>query len=541
MSYELLKSLYGGHASNADLVRKEDLTLLHIDTPVEGYVLQCLRAKKDVVLTGNPGDGKSHVIRLLQARGNMPPAVLEPDLSAQPTADVTRRWAAAAASGSPFILCGNEGPLLELIDAALAIPALVSRATELRDQLGHLVGPRRESLARTPERVVLIDLADRNLIDERNIEQALSRVAQHKFLPHELKTRATQSSAGRNIMMLSSSTQSTQARKRLAALIAIGGRRRGGHFTFRQLWQAVALAITGGKAASTLNVELSQGKIGLGTYPADNIVKANAHGALIEAVRAFADPASVTDPDLDEALWSQGVGGLGRVDADAPHEVPAALWEQGLRDAAIQTHLQLKRYVAIAHPEGDALLSRLRERSDLPSRYDDAALLTTVINGIRRLYVPPGDDELVPDWLLSGIPLWIGHTYADIEPTRRPYVAAGARPADEFGILRPERVPWLSDVIGPPPDEAWLLHKPSGALLRLDPELLDVLVRAPTSAGPLPLPERVQRFLARLAGWEEAHPEQLAGRTSFAVLSHPRGQLIVHGGFKQAKEGASYA
>lgn len=536
MSYDLLRSLYGGRGAVADLVHKEDLALLHIETPVESFVLKCLAARQDVVLTGSPGDGKSHVVRLLDARGKLGDVVVEPDLSALPTADVAKNWAAAVASRRPFVLCGNEGPLEELIHDALAIPALAGRARELQGQVGRLVGPRPEDLAQTPRDVTLIDLADRNLIDERNIEQAIKRVAQHRFLP-DLKSRATRASAGRNIMMLAGSPQST---RRLATLLAIAGRRRGGHFTFRQLWQAISLAITGGKAASTLNVELSQGHVGIGTYPLDNLLKPNGQGALVEACREFADPALVCDPDLDEALWSRGVGGLGRVDEDAPHDVPAELWERG-DQTALEVHAQLKRYVALAHDEGDALLARLKSRRDLPSLHHDAQLRKLVLDGLRSLYVGPGDQEALPEWLLHGLPLWIGHTYADVAPRRRPHVASGVRPEDEFVILRPRRVPWLAEVLGPVSDEAWLKHLPSGTLLRLDADLLELLLLAPRAAGPIPLPERVQRFVARLAGWEEANPDELAGRSSFAVLERPRGSLIVHGRYTMAGKGASYA
>jgi len=85
---------------------------------------------------------------------------------------------------------------------------------------------------------------------------------QQSFLPNELGARATQTSAGRNLIC---SRRHPRCEGACRKLIAIAGRRRGGHFTFRQLWQALALAITGAKAPSTLAVELSQGKIGLGT------------------------------------------------------------------------------------------------------------------------------------------------------------------------------------------------------------------------------------------------------------------------------------
>ncbi len=537
MSFELLRSLYGGRGTNADLVRNEDLARLHIDTPVEVFVPERVAAGFDVVLTGNPGDGKSHTVRLLQARDKLSGAEVESDLSARDTVEVAKSWASAAAGGKPFVLCGNEGPLLELLAYAIKLAALTERARELQAQVGRLTVARRAELPPQPKRAVLIDLADRNLVVQGNIERALARVCDYGFLPSQLGIKASQTSAGRNILLLAGSEV---ARRRLARLLAIAARRRGGHFTFRQLWQAIAFAITGGKAPNTLLVELYQGKVGLGTYPFDNLTKGNGNGALIEAVRVFADPALVTDPDLDERLWAAGIGGLGHPDKEAPLEVPSLLWDDGDRDGAMRAHAHLKRYVALTHPEGEALLERLAGSNDLASRHTDAQLLNVAFEGVRRLYTPPGRDEQLPDWLLSGLPLWIAHSYADLLPVSRPHVVVGSRPPDEFSILRPQRAPWLDGVLGPLPDEAWLEHRPSGALLRLDADLLSDLVRAPHTVGPLLLPERVSRFLARLAGWEEKSPSEQAGTNGFAILARPRGDIVVHGAVSEAAEGAAY-
>lgn len=537
MSFELLRSLYGGRGTNADLVRSEDLARLHIETPLEAFVPAQVAAGKDVVLTGNPGDGKSHTVRLLTSRDELKGAVVEGDLSARDTGEVAKNWVGAANARKPFVLCGNEGPLIELLALAVTRPPLAERARELQMQVGHLTVARRADLPPPPTRAVLVDLADRNLLVEANIERALERVCDYSFLPTELGMKASQTSAGRNILLLAGSAV---ARRRLARVLAIAGRRRGGHFTFRQLWQAIAFSITGGKAPNTLQVELYQGKVGLGTFPFDNLTKGNGHGQLIEAVRAFADPASVTDPDLDERLWAGGVAGLGQVEQDAPLEVPSLLWDEGDHDGALRAHAQLKRYVALVHPSGESILDRLGGGADLPSSHLDSNLLSLALDGVRRLYTPPGQDERLPDWLLSGLPLWIGHSYAELPANHRPHVAVGCRPPDEFAILRPQRAPWLGSVLGPLSEEAWIQHMPSGALLRLDADLLFELTRAQHSIGPLPLPERVSRFLARLAGWEEANLAERAGARGFAILARPRGDLIVHGAVSEAAEGAAY-
>ena len=65
MSYELLVSLYYGEGSNADLTSARSRRLLHVAAPLEARVASVVREGLDVVLTGNPGDGKSHIARTL--------------------------------------------------------------------------------------------------------------------------------------------------------------------------------------------------------------------------------------------------------------------------------------------------------------------------------------------------------------------------------------------------------------------------------------------------------------------------------------------
>lgn len=541
MSFELLRSLYGGRGTNADLVTTADLSRLHVETPLEAFVPSLVARGVDVVLTGNPGDGKSHAVRLLQGQDKLRDAVVESDLSAHDSGDVARAWAAAAGARRPFVLCGNEGPLLELLSIAEQTPALADRARELRAQVGRLTVARADELPAEPRHAVLIDLADRNLLVEANVERALTRVCNVAFLPTELGIRASESSTGRNILLLAGSAI---ARRRLARVLSIAGRRRGGHFTFRQLWQAIAYALTGGKGVQTLLNDLYSGNVGLGTYPLDHLTRGVGRGfgrgPLIEAVRDFADPATVTDPDLDEALWAGGVNALGQLDKEAPIDVPSQLWDSD-KKAALQVHAQLKRYVALTHPRCEFLMDRLAGGNDLPSNHSDEQLLSLTLEGIRRMYTPPGADEQLPAWLLSGLPLWIGHSYAEVPTGRRPHVAVGCRAQDEFEVLRPRRVTWLDGVLGPLPDEAWISHRLSGAMLRVDPEALADFERAPHTTGPMRVPERVTRFLARLAGWEERNAAERAGWSGFAVLSRPRGELVCHGTVAESAGGASYA
>jgi hypothetical protein len=535
MSYSLLSSLYFGEGSNADLSSPEARALLHVSTPLDTYIPSVVARGLDVILTGNPGDGKSHIVRTLLDRDRLKGAEVELDLSATPTSEVLERWTMAAAHRRPFVLCANEGPLVALLEVMSQEAALAGRAGELRRQLGHLVAPRKTELPAEPKHAVLIDLADRSVLDVELIERALHRVCDQRLLPR-CGARSTETSAGRNLMLFA---ESEVARRRLAQLLVSAGRTLDKkHISFRQLWQAIAFAITGGKKESTLTTELSLGKVGLGTFPLDNLVKGNGRGLLVDAMRGHGDPRLITDPILDEEIWSTGSPGEGRWLFDAPPvEVPARLWATGDHERALEVHGGLKRLVALAHEAGERIVQRAGVHAETPAGRADGPLRRDVLEGIRRLYVSPTHEAGAADWLLAGLPLWIGHTYRDEPASRRPHISVSAIPEHSFEVLRPHRAPWLEGALGPLPEIAWLSHMDSGISLRLDSDLLGTLTLARSSSGPMSPPEVVQRFLSRLAGWEESRAELMLDGDTFAVLKHPRGSIVVTGATRELTAG----
>ena len=533
MSYELLRGLYLGSASNADTTGRDARDLLHVRTELDALVPKLVLSGHDVVVTGNPGDGKSHLVRTLEDRGKIPGAEIELDLSATDEREVIQRWRAARASERPFLLCGNEGPLKSLIFALRGESALEDAARELSGQIGKLVASSESELPPKPKRTVLVDLADRSVLDPGLIQKALQQICMPEFFP--LLPRSRETSAGRNLSLLSSSVD---AAERLATLLASAGRRRADHVSFRQLWAAISFAICAGKAASTLNAEISRMEDELGYSPLDNLAKPHGQGALLRALRELADPAAWPHPQLDEDIWSNGAPVSGEWEVDiGPFEAPSVLWAAGQTEVALDKFRSIKRVVALFHSAGRALVDMIASGDrDLPSATADEPLLADLLRGMRRVYLDPSEEEAAPAWLQQGLPLWVSHTYQDVPPSQRPHVAVAALPASDFSVRRALRPSWLENALGPPPEIAWVVHGPSGIALRVDPQLLVGLRRAGAGSGPFEPPDVVRRFLDRLSGWEERRG---APNVPLAVLEHPRGGLIATGRVVQG-EALSY-
>ena len=537
MHYEILRGLYLGESSNADLSSTEVRERLHVATPLDDLIPSLVAQGRDVVLTGNPGDGKSHLVRQIMDRGLLKSAEVELDLSAHPDEEVIARWRAARRLGRPFVLCANQGPLMLLVEGIGDDPELTDAARELSGQLGRLISPHPDRIAPEPREAALLDLADRNLLNETLIGQAINRVAHVDFLPPGFSGADT--SAGQNLMLL---VEAPEARQRLGRLVAFAGRRLGEHVTFRHLWQCIAYGITAGKAVSTLNQELSTGKIGLGHYPLDHLAARRGQGPLVDAVRRFADPGVHSDPDMDEDLWTTGQPRKGRWIFDpGVIEAPATIWGEtaAAQQRALDQLAAIKRLVALAHELGDEMITRIVASGDAAIDRDDEEIVDEVLGGISALYLPPGERAGAPSWLCEGLPLWIGQSYEHRPVSSRPHVTVSTAEAAEFRLLRPTRASWLGDAMGPPPCEAWLLHKPSNCTLRIDSDLLTLLRRAAQTDGPLEPPESIQRFLSKLAGFHEKRPEFVFGHDMFAVLDQPRGHLVAAASISTLSEGGA--
>jgi len=63
---DFIRDFYRGSSGYADFIDYGFLSRVHVVTELDSAIIEAVGTGKDVVLTGNPGDGKTHIIRMLQ-------------------------------------------------------------------------------------------------------------------------------------------------------------------------------------------------------------------------------------------------------------------------------------------------------------------------------------------------------------------------------------------------------------------------------------------------------------------------------------------
>src|SRR2546423_1596814 len=58
--------LYRSTKSYADRLSQDELEAIHVELGVDGYLLEDAEAKKQIIVTGNPGEGKTLLIERLR-------------------------------------------------------------------------------------------------------------------------------------------------------------------------------------------------------------------------------------------------------------------------------------------------------------------------------------------------------------------------------------------------------------------------------------------------------------------------------------------
>jgi Druantia protein DruA len=418
-----VEKLYRNANSYADRLTREELDWIHVDLGLDDYLLNSAKEGRQIVITGNPGDGKTFVIeRLREQLVSTYDAVVITDANACTDAEILSTWRSCEKNKRPFVLAINEWPLFELrrlarVDGFEPVEEAV-RQVRTAVYFGQPPAP--------PQgRVAVVDLNLRNVLAPRVVIAALDRLTDDRFV----SDLSDADPAQRNVQRL----RTERVKIRLAALLEQASRR-GEHATMRQLMGLLAYILTGG-TDSTGRV-MSQGD---DRFLYANLIFENGEGPLFDLVRRSLDPATVTHPDLDEDLWR------GTTDPDDwldPTDVPLAPATCAEEDRERCFRVAKRRFF-FEHARGGDLLDFLpSDESDFDrvlreGLQGDPQLVREMVLAVNRFFEPDcsqdGDDRLT---------LWQSHRYDVRAPTA--FVALYYQAADAITADGPQLAPWVA-------------------------------------------------------------------------------------------------
>lgn len=482
-----------------------DFARLHLSTSLENLLVERAREGCSIVLTGNAGDGKTHLARAIQRRlgGDVDidfvfdaTAIMTRETGVQP---IVERWRRARLAGRPIMLAINQYPLYKLRrELQRGLPE-VSKVVE-RKWGERLVYEKHGNLP-DDKWLILVDLSLRNPLAPSFAGEALDRM-----LGSPVLRRYAASEIDPNFTFNYRHLSHPEVRGRLLTLL---GRviSAGGRATVRELWILCARLLFGASPeAEVPGAEQA--------WYSERLFESDPRFPLTEFLQRFADPAGVTHPQLDRRLeasdGTQAADWL--VDKELPEHAPARLAMAGLRDQGRERSrgrfAAIKRRFYFEHIEGGTSVFKLDDSSHaefhkmLGESRSDPLHLQTLIGAINRCYFPA-----VFEGMREKLFLWVGHRL-DEQPTTS-YVANESIPRQRLQLRRPAPMLDLAGAFDYRPDHLLLGVIVDGVFavetsLRIDASLYSTLIaieqglpRHLINPGEL---NRLDAFIDRLRG-----------------------------------------
>ena len=480
-----VERLYRSSNSYADRLNPEELEAIHVDLGVDAHLLVQARENRQIVVTGNPGDGKTHLIERLRKHLESLDAVVITDANACSDREILDAWRSCQRRGKPFVLAINEWPLYVL--QRIAKPEGFTAVTEaLRQVSSSRFYTERQHPPPPRENVVVIDLSLRDLLAPDVVERVIERLTQPRFYegldPQD------------PMFVNRAALQNRQVRERLIALLRFIAPQIG-HVTMRQLVGFVAFLLTGGRSVAE---RLSAGQDAM-ALAYSTLAFEGGEGPLFDAVRTVFDPANVTHPGWDRLIWEGKTDGQDWRSREAPVG-PLAL-QVPEREGA---YAAIKRHFFFEHRNGDDILRMvpdddLRFRAMLRSDEEGAAQVRTLVLALNRFYEPDQSEEG-----RDALHLWQSHRYDVRAPSA--FVTLYSLPYQQLRIERMRLAPWVEEWLPPGQQARWTIalvafdgSGEDAALLEVDRDLYLTLVEAQRGLGRSSWSRTATRRITRFA------------------------------------------
>lgn len=434
---EFVKKLYNGKNCYSDHMSDKELSLIHIESRVEDIILELINSNKIVFLTGNPGDGKTFLIKRHEEEMLSRNAFIEKDINRVANyEEVATKIVECYRNGLPAVIAVNEYQFYQLCKEIKQISLDIYEETmnvKKSSIIYDLPGVQLKKIA-------VIDLNERSLLDK---DRALTSEIIDKIYNLLIAEEITHPCLKKNLEAFANSN----VRNQVVSLIEMATTS-SEHYAVRDILGAISFILT---ACTTDEFE------NMPYYDA----MFESSNSLLQTVQQF-DPIYLSQATLDESLWN------GRITAgwylDKPIDWPNSTKYDDSVDEAVIRFKSIKRKYYFEN-SGGVDLARLQPDeitrcSEIFTSFETKkrAIKERLIKSINKLFLPTLEDK-------KTLRIWTTHRY-DFSTDISTAISSRYVDASDLEIQMPRPNEWLKGIEYVPNH---IVLKPKG---RNEPELV---------------------------------------------------------------------
>lgn len=412
-----IRKLYNGKNCYSDHMTNEELQVLHVHSKVEDIILEMQKQNKIVFLTGNPGDGKTFLIRTIEPQLTGLDVYIETDLNKiTDYQEVAEKIITCYKGGKPAIIAVNEYPFIRLCKQIRKMSSALYEEITTVKQNAIIYDMPHDGI----RKVAVIDLNERNLLDkDHNLsEEIITRICalldeddnKSKQLTYNIKAMCAPEIRGQLVSLLDLASISCE------------------HFAVRDIFGAISFILTACETEDFL---------GIPYY--DAIFVGN--NALLQMIQQF-DPIYLSKPSVDEALWN------GEIKTNwmlgVPEKWPNSPEFDDKVEEATELFKSIKRRYYFENSDGEALRSlQPTEIQKCVEMFVDLehkkkAIKERLVRSINKLFLPSSDDK-------KQLRIWTTHRY-DLSIDASTAISSRYVDTSDLDIQMPRPADWLNGI-----------------------------------------------------------------------------------------------
>ena len=407
---DFVRDFYRGMSAYADHVEDGLLAKIHLETRLDDAIANAVKTGKDIVLTGNAGDGKTHIIRILKKRLMMANDSIQIELDASTLSDekIFQKWQQAKEDYKPFVIAINAAVLHSVYKKHPDFKPLQEAYYQMCNSVVFHEEPVREA------EVIVFDLSKRETLTQDTLKRAIDKLTDSRLYTICQSCAIRDGcSVGRNCELL----KDNLFQERIYNVFQRASLQ-GYHATLRELQGFIAYLIFGDRDCSKINRTMGRSE-----YDIVNLIYSGS-GNIFRTLKKAFDPVNISHPVWDERLLVNDIADDSWVDG---YSVAA----EAIAFDNSELFLLRKRQFFFFNKNGNELLNI---SDDVATRFQeflkepDKKIIKELIRRLNRFFGAehPTNSELQ---------VWTGHRF-DNEP-RKVLVSVGSLKASAFRIGHP--------------------------------------------------------------------------------------------------------